>query len=115
MVVLRGFAQRETLAASPQPTASLPRRVFVPNLFSMKLVLDLPKNSLSILRCTAEEFAGEMRLAAAVKWYELGRVSQGRAAELAGLSRAEFIDQLRHFGVAAIQVSADELASDTIL
>jgi predicted HTH domain antitoxin len=42
-------------------------------------------------------------LAAAVKWYEMKQVSQGRAAEIAGLSRAEFIDSLGRFGVSPFQ------------
>jgi hypothetical protein len=32
-----------------------------------------------------------MRLAAAVKWLEMGLISQGRAAEIAGLSRSELV------------------------
>src|ERR1044071_2996403 len=39
----------------------------------------------------AKNLAREMRLAAAVKWYEIGMISQGKAAEVAGLSRNEFI------------------------
>ena len=55
------------------------------------------------------ELANEMRLAAAVKWYELGRISQGRAAQLAGLSRAEFIFSLTRFTVSPFQETADEI------
>jgi len=33
-------------------------------------------------------------LAAAVEWYAQERISQGKGAEIAGLSRAEFIDEL---------------------
>jgi len=44
-----------------------------------------------------------LRLAAAVKWYELGLVSQARAAEIAGISRSEFIDTLGRFKVSAFQ------------
>ena len=50
-----------------------------------------------------KDLAKEMRLAAAVKWYELGLLSQGKAAEVAGLSRAEFIDGLSRFGVSPLQ------------
>jgi predicted HTH domain antitoxin len=56
-----------------------------------------------------DELAGEMRLAAAVKWYELGKISQGRAAQLAGLSRAEFIDSLSRYGVSPFQETADDI------
>jgi predicted HTH domain antitoxin len=41
------------------------------------------------------EMAREMRLAAAVKWYELHMISQGMAARLAGLSRAMFLNLTR--------------------
>jgi predicted HTH domain antitoxin len=51
-----------------------------------------------------------MRLAAAVKWYELGKLSQDKAAELAGLSRVEFIDALARFKVSPIQETVEELA-----
>ena len=58
------------------------------------------------------EFALEMRLAAAVKWYELGRMSQGRAAEIAGLSRAAFIDALSRYKVSPFQYTAEELVEE---
>jgi len=51
-------------------------------------------------------------LAAAVKWYERGTISQGRAAEIAGLSRAEFIDALGRFGVSPFQTSVEELVAE---
>ena len=49
-----------------------------------------------------------MRLAAAVKWYELRRVSQERAAKIAGLSRTEFLAALQQFGVSPFQCTAEE-------
>jgi predicted HTH domain antitoxin len=51
-------------------------------------------------------------LAAAVKWYELRVVSQGRAAEIAGISRSEFLTALGPFGVTPFQYDADELARE---
>ena len=56
-----------------------------------------------------KDLAKEMRLAAAVKWYELGLLSQGKAAEVAGLSRAEFIDGLCRLGVSPLQETAEEI------
>ena len=50
-----------------------------------------------------------MRLAAAVKWYETEQVSQAKAAESAGLSRAEFFAALAQFGVTPFQVTSEEL------
>lgn len=44
------------------------------------------------LRRSPEEVATEMRVASAVYWYAQGQISQGKAAEIAGVSRAAFID-----------------------
>jgi predicted HTH domain antitoxin len=77
---------------------------------SRQVVMDLPDGAFSALRTEPAEFAHEMRLAAAVKWFELGRLSQAKAAEIAGLSRYEFIHELTRFGVSPIQETVEELA-----
>lgn len=55
------------------------------------------------------EFAREMRIAAAVQWYAQGLVSQGKAAELAGLARPDLLEELYRRRVPACQVTADDL------
>jgi predicted HTH domain antitoxin len=74
----------------------------------IQMTIDMPEEALAALRADPESFARELRLAAAVKWYELRRVSQERAAGIAGLSRAEFIDALGRFGVSPFQYTAAE-------
>ena len=76
---------------------------------TVQLTLERPQDIFSALRQEPEAFLKEMRLAAAVKWYETEQVSQAKAAEIAGLSRAEFLDALNRFGVTPFQVSADDL------
>ncbi|MEI8372080.1 MAG: UPF0175 family protein [Planctomycetota bacterium] len=69
----------------------------------MKLVLDLPESTFSALRISPAQYVDEMRRAAAVKWYELRRISQGKAAELCGVSRAQFIQILSDYRISVLQ------------
>jgi len=76
------------------------------------IAFDIQEGALSSVRQDPQTFARELRTAAAVKWYEMQRVSQGRAAEIAGLSRSEFIDALGRYGISPFQQTADELVQD---
>lgn len=73
---------------------------------------DFEPAAFSALRLAPDEFAREMRIAAAVQWYAQGVVSQGKAAELAGLTRAGFLDELYRRNVPACQVTAEELVDE---
>ena len=77
-----------------------------------QLTLQMPESAFATLHQAPGEFTQEMRVAAAVKWYELGRVSQGRGAEIAGLTRAAFIDALSRYRVSPFQYTAEELAEE---
>lgn len=77
-----------------------------------QLQLEMPESALATMHQAPREFAQEMRIAAAVKWYELGRFSQGRAAEVAGLTRAGFIDALSRYKVSPFQYTAEDLAEE---
>ena len=78
----------------------------------IQLTIEMPESALSALRQDPDNFTRELRLAAAVKWYELKRISQGRAAEIAGISRSEFITALGQFGVTPFQYEADEMIEE---
>jgi len=54
------------------------------------------------------ELADEFRAAAAAKWYEVGRVSQEVAAEVAGMGRGEFVSYLSRMRVSPVHETADE-------
>jgi predicted HTH domain antitoxin len=73
------------------------------------ITVNLPDTAFSALRKTPDEFGQEMRIAAAVKWYELEQISQGKAAEIAGLTRAEFIQALSRYKVSPFQYNEADL------
>ena len=77
-----------------------------------KLTIPYSEDLLLSLKESSAEFEVEARLLLAVKLYELGRVSTGRAAELAGMSRVAFIFALDRFDLSPIGVDPDELAED---
>ncbi|MDY7095236.1 MAG: UPF0175 family protein [Acidobacteriota bacterium] len=64
------------------------------------------------LKESPEEFETEARLLLAVKMYELGRLTTGRAAELAGVGRVEFLFLLERFGLSPMGIDPDELQQD---
>jgi predicted HTH domain antitoxin len=78
----------------------------------VEMTIKMPEGALAALRQDPRGFAEEMRLAAAVKWYEMELLSQGRAAEVAGVSRADFIDALGRFQVSPFQYDADEILAE---
>lgn len=69
----------------------------------------LPESAFSALRKSPVEFVEEMKYAALVKWYEAGMISQDKAAEIAGLSRFEFLQLLSRYNVSAIQYTEELL------
>ena len=80
---------------------------------SVTVTFEFPEDVLSSLRKDPDGFASELRLAAAVKWYEMGWISQGRAAEISGLSRSQFISALERFEVSPFQNDIAEIAEET--
>lgn len=79
----------------------------------VQISIELPRDVFAALRQDPAGFVRQMRVAAAVKWYETGIVSQSKGAEIAGLTRAEFINALNQFKVSPFQYSADEIAAET--
>jgi predicted HTH domain antitoxin len=79
---------------------------------TVQISLELPRSVLSALRQDPASFVSEMRLAAAVKWYEMRRISQAKAAEVAGLSRSEFLAALAQFDVSPFQYNADDIVAE---
>ncbi len=79
----------------------------------MKTVkIELPETAFSALRKAPEEFIHEMRVEAAAQWYARGRISQEKGAEIAGISRSDFIDELALRRIPVDQVTLYELKKE---
>ncbi|MCB1032224.1 MAG: UPF0175 family protein [Acidobacteria bacterium] len=76
------------------------------------LTIPYSEDLLLSLKESPEEFEAEARLLLAVKLYELGRLTTGRAAELAGVGRVEFMFLLGRFGLSPVGVDPEELQQD---
>ncbi|PVE43311.1 UPF0175 family protein [Limnohabitans planktonicus] len=80
----------------------------------MQILLDVPNSYLDVMHCGKEDFQREAKLAMAVKFFEMKRLSSGMAASLAGLDRVAFMAELPRFGVSLIDLPKDELADDVL-
>ncbi len=76
---------------------------------SRKIVLEIPEKVLLAEKTDEVSFGRELRLLAAIKLYEMGRLSSGRAAELAGMPRVEFLLQLGRYKVFPLEEELTEL------
>jgi len=80
-----------------------------------QLILDVPDDSLLSLNLSDEAAAAEIRLAASMRLYELGRLSSGAATRLAGIPRTLFLSKLADYGVDTYRLTEHELERQTSL
>jgi predicted HTH domain antitoxin len=76
-----------------------------------QIVINVPEKVLLAEKTDAASFAREVSILAAIKLYELGRLSSGRAAELAGMSRVEFLLILGRYKVFPFAAELQDLES----
>ena len=76
------------------------------------VTIQFPESVFSALRRAPAEFVKEMRIEAATQWYAQQRISQEKGAEIAGISRAEFINELACRRIPVVQVGFDELIEE---
>lgn len=78
------------------------------NILSIKYSDDV----LLSLKESKEEFEEEARYLLALKLYELGKISSGKAARLAGITRVEFLMRLGKYKVSPFQVDLEEILEE---
>jgi predicted HTH domain antitoxin len=77
-----------------------------------QIKMEFEEDILPAVRKTPKEFAGQLRLMAAAKWYEMGVVSQEKAAEIAGMNRLEFLLALSRMGMTPYQYDAETVLEE---
>jgi predicted HTH domain antitoxin len=75
-------------------------------------VIPYPAGMPQMLKLSDDEFSEELRFLAAAKLYELGRLSSGKAARLAGMPRVKFLGELGRVGVPAINLRDEECIAE---
>jgi predicted HTH domain antitoxin len=76
------------------------------------LTIELPDSALSALRHAPMQLAAEVRVAAAIHWYQQARLSMERAAECAGMTRAVFLAELARRRVDVFAVDPEDLLDE---
>ncbi|MFZ4675047.1 MAG: UPF0175 family protein [Nodosilinea sp.] len=74
--------------------------------------IQVPEEVLISLKETPASISQELTRLAVVKLFEMGKLSSGRAAQLAGMSRVAFLMILGRYHVSPFQLTAEELEQD---
>jgi predicted HTH domain antitoxin len=77
-----------------------------------KITVQYPDEFELALQATPEELEAQIRLMAALKMFELGKLSSGQAAELAGLSRVEFFEMCGRYRVSVLNYPPEEMEAE---
>jgi predicted HTH domain antitoxin len=80
-----------------------------------RVTFEVPQHSLDALNLPRDQIAAALRMAAAVKLYEMERLSSSAAAELAGVPKPIFLARLADYGVDTFRISEDDLLGEALL
>jgi len=76
------------------------------------MIVNYPDTIPAVTNQSPEDFESEAKRAMAVKLFELGRLSSGQAAQIAGISRVEFLLTCKQMGVASVEWDDTEIEAE---
>jgi predicted HTH domain antitoxin len=77
-----------------------------------QVVIEYPEGLPGLLKLSEKQFAAEVRFLAAAKLFEMGKLSSGKAAEMAGIGRVEFLHKLGLYGFPAINLDDEQIDAE---
>jgi|SRR5581483_3222708 predicted HTH domain antitoxin len=98
---------RKRLSFSHSLPTLLPEAVM-----SFQVTVEVPEDAIHLLGEEAGQFGREILVAAVLRWFEKGRLSQGQAAAMLSMKRGEFFDLLYQHHVSPVQMSVEDLEGD---
>jgi predicted HTH domain antitoxin len=79
---------------------------------SVQVTVEVPDDAFNLFAEEGLQLGREMLVAAVLRWFEEGRLSQGQAAAMLDMKRGEFFDLLYPHRVSPVQMSVDDLEKD---
>lgn len=77
-----------------------------------RTILEYPEGLPGLLKLSDEQFAAEVKFLASAKLYEMGKLSSGKASEMAGMGRADFLNKLGGYGFNAINLNDEQIEAE---
>ena len=77
-----------------------------------KTTITYPDELPQTMKLSDSEFENELRFLAAAKFFELGKITSGKASEMAGLERISFLEKLGNYKIPAINIKDEEIARE---
>jgi predicted HTH domain antitoxin len=76
------------------------------------ITIEVPDNLSGAVAESEDDLPRALRLAAAIQRYSQGLISEGKGAELAGLTRSGYLQSLSDAKVDALQVTSEDLKAE---